>query len=313
LAFTAGFAAGFTAGLTGAAAMVFLGSALGAAAFALVSGFAVTLTGFAAVATVFLISGLAAGAALDFFDGETGTGELTLDMDFLGTALDTATGVALALAVMDFLSGTALFALAGTIGLEAFEVLLLAFVGEVLLTFLLIFALFFAIDLTSTGFLAGVTGFFAATTFFGLVLALAFAWVSGAFFALLVKATFFTDAATLVLAALFEATLASGFAAALTGLAITGLAAKGLALVGGAFFTGSAFFATGFLAAGLDAFVFFGVGMVQPSVLKWIGWRQQHSHALLIKRRPLNDRTETWGQAVWANIWVAALAVGRPR
>jgi hypothetical protein len=233
-------------------------------------------------------------------------------MDFLGTALDTVRGVALALAVMGFLSGAALFALAGTIGLEAFEVLLLAFAGEVLLTFLLIFALFFAINLTSTGFLAGVTGFFAATTFFGLVLALAFAWVSDAF-ALLVKATFFTGAATLVLAALFEATLASGFAAALTGLAITGLAAKGLALVAGAFFTGSAFFATGFLAAGLDAFVFFGVGMVQPSVMKRIGWRHQHSHALRSKRRPLKDRTGTWGQAVWANIWIAALAVGWPR
>jgi hypothetical protein len=67
------------------------------------------------------------------------------------------------------------------------------------------------------------------------------------------------------------------------------------------------------LAAGLDAFVFFGVDMVQPSVMKRIGWRQHHSHALLIKRRPINDRTGTWGQAVWANIWVAALAVGRPR
>jgi hypothetical protein len=228
-------------------------------------------------------------------------------MDFLGAALESARGVALALAVMGFLSGVALFALAGTIGLEAFEVLLLAFAGEVLLTFLLIFA----IDLTSTGFLTGVTGFFAASTFFGLALALAFAGV-GDTFALLVRAAFFIGTAALVLAALFEATLASGFTAALTGLAITGFAAKGLALAAGAFFTGSAFFATGFLAADLDAFVLFGVGIVQASVMGRIGWRHQQSHALRSKRRPINDRAGTWGQVVRANIWVAALAVGWP-
>ena len=298
--------------------MVFLGSALGAAAFALVAGFAVSLTGFAAVATAFLISGLAttfpglsAGAAPVFLEVVTGTEGLTLGMDFLGAALDIARGVALALALMGFLSGVALFALAGTIGLEAFDVLLLAFTGDVLLTFLLIFALFFAIDLTSTGFLTGAAGFFATTTFFGLVLALAFAWVSDAF-ALLVRAAFFTGAAALVLAALFAATLASGFIAALTGLAITCFAAKGLALVAGAFFTGSAFFTTDFLAADLDAFVFFGVGIVQASVMRRIGWRHQQSHALRSKRRPINDRTGTLGQVVRANIWVAALAVGWP-
>jgi hypothetical protein len=67
------------------------------------------------------------------------------------------------------------------------------------------------------------------------------------------------------------------------------------------------------LAAGLDAFVFFGVGMVQPSVMKRIGWRHQHSHALTGKRRRINDGTQTWGQGVRANIWIAALAVGWPR
>jgi hypothetical protein len=254
---------------------------------------------------------LAAGAALDFLDVVTGTEELTLGMDFLGAALESARGVALALAVMGFLSGVALFALAGTIGLDALEVLLLAFAGEVLLTLLLIFALFFAADLTSTGFFAGVTGFFAASTFFGLALALAFAGV-GDTFALLVRAAFFIGTAALVLAVLFEATLASGFTAALTGLAITGFAAKGLALAAGAFFTGSAFFATGFLAADLDAFVLFGVGIVQASVMGRIGWRHQQSHALRSKRRPINDRAGTWGQVVRANIWVAALAVGWP-
>ena len=188
----------------------------------------------------------------------------------------------------------------------------MAFTGDGLLTFLLIFALFFAIDLTSTGFLAGATCFFAATTFLVMVLALAFAWLSDAF-ALLVRATFFTGAAALVLAALFATTFASGFAMVLTGLATTCFAAKGLALGAGVFFTGSAFFATGFLAAGLDAFVFFGVGMVQPSVMKRIGWRHQQSHALRGKRRRINDGTGTWGQAVRANIWIAALAVGWPR
>jgi len=233
-------------------------------------------------------------------------------MDFLGTALDTATGVALALAVMDFLSGTALFALAGTIGLEVFEILLWAFAEELLIAFLLIFALFFAADLRATVFFAGATVFFPETTFFALALALVFT-LAGAALALPATSAFFTGAvAALVLGGLFGAGLAMGFAAVLTGLGITFLAAIGLALGAAAFFTGSAFFATDFLAAGLDAFVFFGVGMVQPSVMKRIGWRHQQSHALRGKRRRINDSTGTWGQAVRANIWIAALAVGWP-
>ena len=79
-----------------------------------------------------------------------------------------------------------------------------------------------------------------------------------------------------------------------------------------AFLAGAGFLATGFLAAGLDALVFFGVGMVQPSVMKRIGWRHQQSHALENKRRPIKDKTGTEGQAVRANIWIAALAVGWP-
>ena len=245
-------------------------------------------------------------------------------MDFLGTALDTATGIALALTVRGFLSGVALFAFAGAVGLEAVEVLLLAFVGVLLLTFLLIVALFFAVDLTATAFLADAAGFFTATTFFGLALALPFTLafdLLAAACALVATTTFLAGAATaLVFTALFAAglgaVLATGLAAALTmalaGLAIIFLAATGLVLDAGAFFTGTVCFATGFLAAGLDAFLFFGVGMVQPSVMRRIGWRHQQSHALADKRRPIKDKSGTWGQAVRANIWVAALAVGWP-
>jgi hypothetical protein len=245
-------------------------------------------------------------------------------MDFLGTALDTGTGDALALTGRDLLSGAALFAFAGTFDLETLEVLLLAFAGVLLLTFLLIVALFFSVDLTTTAFLAGATGFLSGTTFFGLTLALlftlAFALLNAAC-ALVATTTFLAGAATaLVFTALFAAglgaVLATGLAAALTmalaGLAITFLAATGLALDAGAFFTGTVCFATGFLAAGLDAFLFFGVGMVQPSVMRRIGWRHQQSHALADKRRTIKDKSGTWGQAVRANIWVAALAVGWP-
>jgi hypothetical protein len=313
--------------LTGAAAAGFLASAFGAAAFSFAVGFAATGAGFAATAAVFLTSGLAAtfpalasGAALDVLDEVTGTEELTFGMDFWGTALDTAGGVALALTGMGFLSGAALFAFAGTFGLETLEVLLLTFAGVLLLTFLLIVALFFAVDLTATAFLGGATGFFTATTFFGpafaLLFTLAFDLLNAAC-ALVATTDFFTGAPiALLLAALFaaglSAVLAMGLATALAGLAITFLATTGLALDAGAFFTGMAFFATGFFTAGLDAFVFFGVGMVQPSVMKRIGWRHQQSHALADKRRPIKDNTGTWGQAVRANIWIAALAVGWP-
>jgi len=250
----------------------------------------------------------------------TGTEELTFGMDFLGTALDTGTGDALAFTGRGFLSGAALFAFAGTFGLETLEVLLLAFAGVLLLTFLLIVALFFTVNLTATAFLAGATGFFTATTFFGLALALlftlAFALLSTAC-ALVATTAFFTGAATaLLLAALFAAglgaVLAMGLAAALADLVITFLATTGLALDAGAFFTGTVFFAASFLVAGLDTFLFFGVGMVQPSVMKRIGWRHQQSHALADKCRPIKDKTGTWGQAVRANIWIAALAVGWP-
>jgi hypothetical protein len=122
-------------------------------------------------------------------------------------------------------------------------------------------------------------------------------------------ATFLAGAAALVL----MATLANGLADALTGLAITFLAGAGFALAAGAFFTGEIFFATVFLAAGLAALVFFGVGMVQPSVMKRIGWRRQQSDALAGKRGHMNERTGTLWQAVRANIWIAALAVGWPR
>ena len=139
--------------MAGTAAMVFFGSALGPAAVALLAGFAASLTGLAATATGFLVSALsatlpdlAAGAALDFLDVVTGTGELTLGMDFLGTALDATTGVALALTGRDFLAGAAFFAWAVTIGLEGFEILLEAFVDVLLLMFLLIFTLFLLIN-----------------------------------------------------------------------------------------------------------------------------------------------------------------------
>jgi hypothetical protein len=310
----AGFAAGLAGAFAGATATVFLGSALAATVFALAASFGASLPGFAATALDFLTSGWVVAlpgftddTALDFLDVVTGTGELTLGMDFLGTALDTATGVALALTVRDFLSGAALFAFAGTVGLEALMVLLFAFAGVLLLIFLLIVALFFSVNLTATAFLAGAIGFFTATTFFGLGLTLLFTLACTlleAAFVLLVTTAFLAGTETaLVLTAPFAtglgAVLAAGLAAALTtalaGLAIAFLAATGLALDAGVFFTGKAFFATGFLAAGLDAFLFFGVGMVQPSVMKRIGWRHQQSHALADKRRPLKDKTGTLG------------------
>jgi hypothetical protein len=230
-------------------------------------------------------------------------------MDFLGTALDATTGVALALTGRDFLGGAAFFAWAAAIGLEGLEILLGAFVDVLLLTFLLIFTLFLATNLEVAVFLTGATGFFAATTFFGLVIAFV-----GAVFALLRAGDFLAGAAaSLVLATICGAGLALGCAAALAGLAVTFFAAIRLALAAGAFFTGAAFFATGFLAAGLDAFVFFGVGMVQPSVMKRIGWRRQQSDALAGKRGHMNERTGTLWQAVRANIWIAVLAVGWPR
>jgi len=228
-------------------------------------------------------------------------------MDFLGTALDTATGVSLALTLRGFLSGAALFAFAGTVGLEALMVLLFAFAGVLLLTFLLIVALFFSVNLTANAFLAGAICFFTATTFFGLgltlLLALAGALLEAAF-ALVGTTAFLAGTETaLVLTAPFAtglgAVLATGLAAALTtalaGLAIAFLAATGLALAAGFFFKGRAIFAMGFLAAGLDAFLFFSVGMVQPSVMKRIGWRHQQSHALADKRRPIKDKTGTLG------------------
>ena len=183
-----------------------------------------------------------------------------------------------------------------------------------------IVALFFAVDLTATAFLADAAGFFNASTFFGLAFALPFTLafdLLAAACALVATTAFLAGAAiALLLAALFAAglgaVLAMDLAAALAGLAITFLAATGLALDAGAFFTGTVFFATGFLAAGLDAFLFFGVGMVQPSVMKRIGWRHQQSHALADKSRPIKDKSGTWGQAVRANIWIAALAVGWP-
>ena len=184
-----------------------------------------------------------------------------------------------------------------------------AFVDVLLLTFLLIFTLFLLTNLGVAVFLTGATGFFAATTFFGLVIAFV-----GAVFALLRAGDFLAGAlAALVLATIFGAGLALVCAAALAGLAVTFFAAIGLALAAGAFFTGAAFFATVFLATGLDAFVFFGVGMVQPSVMKRIGWRRQQSDALASKRRHINGWTGTLWQAVRANIWIAALAVGWPR
>ena len=227
------------------------------------AGFAVSLSGFPA------------GVALDFLDVVTGTEELTFGMDFLGTALDTTGGVTLALATGDFLRGAALFALPEAVGLETFSVLLFAFTGVLLVIFLLIVTLIFAVDLAATAFLAGALVFFTTTIFFGfalaLLLALPFALVSGAF-ALLAMATFLAGAtAALVL----MATLANGLAAALAGLAITFLAGAGFALAAGVFFTGGTFFATVFLAAGLAALVFFGVGMVQPSMMKRIGWWHQ--------------------------------------
>jgi len=150
-------------------------------------------------------------------------------------------------------------------------------------------------------FLAGATGFFTATTFFGLALALVFTLafdLLDAACALVATTAFLAGAAiALLLAALFAAglgaVLAMGLAAALAGLAITFLATTGLAWDAGDFFTGTAFFATGFLAAGLDAVLFFGVGMVQPSVRKRIGWRHQQSPALADKRRPIKDKTGT--------------------
>ena len=140
-----------------------------------------------------------------------------------------------------------------------------------MIAFLAIVALIFADDLLATTFLAGALVLFTATAFFGIALAFSFALLRGAF-ALLVMADFLTGAAALVLAALFAVAFASGFTAALAVLVITFLAGSGLALAAGDFFRGGAIFVTGFFAAGLDAFVFFGVGMVQPSVMKRIGW-----------------------------------------
>ena len=265
LDFGAGFTAGLAAGLAGvfeAAVATLAGAVTAFLGSALAAGFAVSLSGFPA------------GVALDFLDVVTGTEELTFGMDFLGTALDTTGGVTLALATGDFLRGAALFALPEAVGLETFSVLLFAFTGVLLVIFLLIVTLIFAVDLAATAFLAGALVFFTTTIFFGfalaLLLALVFALVSGAF-ALLAMATFLAGAAALVL----MATLANGLAAALTGLAITFLAGAGFALAAGVFFTGRTFFATVFLAAGLAALVFFGVGMVQPSMMKRIGWWHQ--------------------------------------
>jgi hypothetical protein len=249
-------------------------------------------------------------------DVVTGTVELALGMDFWGTALDTATGVALALTVRGFLSDATLFAFDKAFGLETVGVLLLAFAGVLLLTFLLIVALFFVADFTATGFLAGAVGFFTATTFFGLALVLLFTPAFAllvAVWVLVAAAAFLAAAAlALLLDALFAAGLGAKLVAPFATLAVAFLGATGAALDAGVFFTGKAFLATGFLAAGLDAFLFLGVGMVQPSVMKRIGWRHQQSHALADKRMPIKDKSGAWRQAVWANIWVAALADGWP-
>ena len=289
-ALVAGFTAGLAAGLTGVfagtaaalagVAVVFLGSALAEPALALAAWAIAWLAGFTASAGLGFLAAdfaaslpdFAAGAAVGFLDGVTGTEGLTFGMDFLGTALDTTGGVSWALATGGFFSGAALFALPGTVGLDAFSVVLLAFAGVLLIAFLAIVALIFADDLLATTFLAGALVLFTETAFFGIALVLGFALLRGAF-ALLVMADFLTGAAAaLVLAALFAVALASGFTAALAVLAITFLAGSGLALAASDFFRGGAIFVTGFFAAGLDAFVFFGVGMVQPSVMKRIGW-----------------------------------------
>ena len=274
--FGAGFAAGLAAGLAGV--------------------FAAVVATLAGAVAVFLGSALAAVAALGLLDGVTGTEELTFGMDFLGTALDTTRGVTLALTKGGFLSGVAFFALPGTVGLDAFSGLLFAFAGVLLFIFLVIVTLIFAVDLAATAFLAGALVNFTATAFFGfalvLLLAPAFALVSGAF-ALLAMATFLAGAAT---ALVLTATFTSALAATFTGLANTFLAGTGLVLAAGAFFIGTAFFATGFLTTGLVALVFFGVGMVQPSMMKRIGWRHQQSNALVDQRRQLSKMTGTWGK-----------------
>jgi len=288
--FTAGLAAGLTgvfaataAALAGAAAVVFLGSALVAAAFALAAGAIAWLAGFTAAAGLGFLAedfaaslpAFAAGAAAGFLDGVTGTEELTFGMDFLGTALDTTGGVAWALATGDFFCGAALLALPETIGLDAFRVVLFAFAGVLFVAFLVIVALIFVGDLPEITFLACTLVFFAATAFFGVALVLILALIREAF-ALLKAAAFLTGAAAaFVLMALFAVALGSGFTAALAVLAITFLAGSGFALASGDLLGRAVIFVTGFFAAGLDAFMFFGVGMVQPSVMKRIGWGHQ--------------------------------------
>ena len=268
LDFAVGLAAGLAGAFAGATATAFLGSAFTGAA---VIGFFGSALGAAALAFGASFKDLDATAAADFFAAGngvdflgvvTGTEELTFAIDFFVLALDAAAGVALTWALMgvSFALGLTPLAFATTFDLETGVVLLGAFTGVFFVNFLVVDALLFVVGLAAEAFLVGTLDFFAVGTAFALVLAEFFA-VALTGFALLTAGAFLLGAG-----ALFAAPL---------GLALTGFAAGFLAtvwvLVGNAFFAGTAFLATGALVADFDALVFFGVGMVQPSLVKRIG------------------------------------------